>query len=173
MVTPFTPANGVQGRDKICADHVRPLPVEAQIPHSEIMDLLDCNLVAAQAAMRGALKILEENRENSFIKIKRFGWVKIDRGRNQLKETQRQVDKSVRALNVAARRALATDDDLLDQIGRQEKYTLIQGIARGAEIKSRKPRSLDELERMARARRQEIPDPRIRQLPTPRREDAG
>lgn len=173
MTDQFAPADGVQGRGKTCAEHIRASEVGAQIPDHEIMDLLGCDRTAAFAAMREARKILEQNQENSIETRDGFGWVVIDRGAAMLREAKRQEAKTLRAAAVTARRTIAVDDDMLDLIERQQKQQLVQNTARYAEIKARRPRPLAEIARQAAEGRKAISEQRVRQLPDRRQREGA
>lgn len=170
---PFVPADGQRSRKTHCVELVRTLKPFDQVPISEVMELLDCTRQAAWAAMGAAAEYLEGNGEQSVQTQGSFGWVVIDRDEAMLKKAKRRLDKTAKAASRAARTTMNVDRDRLSRFDQQDHDQLVRNMAKVAEIRQRKTRPLAEIAREAEALRREVPDQRVRQLPTARRREGA
>lgn len=173
MTDPFAPADGVKSRKMHCVDLILSLEPDSQIPYSEVMDLLDCDRTAAYAAMRDAAEYLEKEKQQSVETQKSFGWVVIDCGTAMHKKGKRRSKRIVTASVRAAGTRLAVERELLAPFDKQEHDQEVQNISKVAEIRSRKPRSLAEIQRLANANKREIPEQRVRQIAEKRRREGA
>lgn len=149
MTDIFGPKDGVKSRKQHCIELIQSLEPGAQIPVSEIQDLCDCSYEAAYGAMRSAAEWLELNGQQSVETRRGFGWEVIDTDRAMLNKAGARGKKMLRAGGRAAATTNAVDRDKLDRIGQQELDRAKQNLARVAEIRGRKPRSLSELAKQA------------------------
>lgn len=174
MADHFAPIDGVRSRKAHCVELIESLEPGSQIPWSEVTDLLDCSRTAAYAAMREAALYLEGRGSQSVVTRESFGWEVIARDEAMLRKAQRRLVKTARAGDRAAKTTLAVDRDQLGRFDQQELDQLKANVARVAELKSRKTRSLAEIARQADQLRREIPDQRVRELPRrPERRSEG
>lgn len=170
MTDQFAPADGVKSRKAHCMDLIRSLEPDTQIPVTEVMDLCDCDKDAAYSAMRDAAEALEGLGEQSVETQAPYGWVVLGQGEAMLKKQRRRKRKMVSQASKTAGTASAVKRELLTEFQKQEYDSELMGLAKVAEIAGRKTRNLAEVARQA--KKIERPDPRIRQLPTRRREGA-
>lgn len=126
-MNPFEPADGVKGRAHQLADLVESRQPGGEVTYAEAMDLLGCDLSAAQQAMNDARRILEDGGQRSVRTQERFGWVVMDAQAN-LDEIERRRRRASRATTKAIRLVNATPREELPQMERQRLDFLARSL---------------------------------------------
>lgn len=148
----FEPKDGEVSRREHCVELIRSREPREAITYQEVMELLDCDRAAAQAAMDEARRTIEADGERSVYTVTNFGWIRcsafdmLTQGQRRARKAQRAARRTVRGLRVAS----AHRSELEPMHRAMVDYELSQATAL-AELHARRARiPLAEIERRAR-----------------------
>lgn len=143
---PFQPADGETPRWRKLYDLVISKQLNEEITYREAVDLLDCDLRAAQVAMRETTKRLEQDGQQSIRTVPNFGWV-VMRAAEHLNESERHLRKTRNSARRAHRKITAIDGrrSELSQFERERADRLKLTANAAAELTGRRRLSLTEL----------------------------